>query len=229
MAGTIQRKWIAVNSYAVPGHIMRPVSNPVEILERAEADLASLAAQAAARQAYGEAARLLKLAEGVARLRHDPNGTGADPPRMNGLPAASRLRTREIKSGAKRAGRTSHGVPKADSYPMFRRDGEEIVKVGRSKAAGQTYEHRSPLAVLRRLCEAALEHADFRHQFSTEELFPLRDRDGRELPSYQGYLCLAWLRRTGLIRADGRAKYVIPSAATLLQAVDDALAKVPAC
>ncbi len=49
-----------------------------------------------------------------------------------------------------------------------------------------------------------------------EENLPLKDpADGTEIPTYQVYLCLAWLRQAKLVEQHGRQGYSLPSSAHL--------------
>ena len=44
--------------------------------------------------------------------------------------------------------------------------------------------------------------------FTTEDLLPLHDTaDGTDVPSYQVYVCLAWLRHEKLVHQEGRQGY----------------------
>ena len=54
---------------------------------------------------------------------------------------------------------------------------------------------------------------------------PLHDQSGAELPSYQAYLCLAWLVAAGLLERHGRQGYTIPNAQDLDRDLDAAWAK----
>jgi hypothetical protein len=42
---------------------------------------------------------------------------------------------------------------------------------------------------------------------TSDEIFPIKLDDGSEVPSYQAYLCLAWLRHAGLAEQIGRQGY----------------------
>ena len=45
--------------------------------------------------------------------------------------------------------------------------------------------------------------------FVMEDLLPVHDNAGEEIPSYQIYLALAWLRHTGAVEKKGRDGYVL--------------------
>ena len=44
--------------------------------------------------------------------------------------------------------------------------------------------------------------------FVVDDLLPVHDAAGEELPSYQVYLALAWLRQAGIVEKKGRDGYV---------------------
>lgn len=109
----------------------------------------------------------------------------------------------------------------------MRGEGETLVKVGWSKSAGATYEHRCPRAVLDRLVGRVGEVGRGGRRFTSEELLPLSDvRGGGEWPSDQVYLCLAWLGSAGLLRRHGRQGYTV-AVADLGAAVGERWAALP--
>src|SRR5262249_8469960 len=105
---------------------------------------------------------------------------------------------------------------KKTEYPKFFREGEALVKLGWSKREGKPYEHKAPRKVLRALVQALAGTCLGEGLFDTERLFPLKDPDDRsEVPTYQAYLALAWLRRTGLVVQHGRRGYSLPEGTDL--------------
>jgi hypothetical protein len=59
-----------------------------------------------------------------------------------------------------------------------------------------------------------------------DKLLPIKDGDGGEVPGYQAYLCLAWLRATGLVQQHGRQGYTISKKTDLAAAVEGAWEKL---
>jgi hypothetical protein len=115
------------------------------------------------------------------------------------------------------------GSPGSDkAYPRFLRDGDKLVKIGWSRSAGERYEHRAGKAVLHLVANAVLAAADGGQRFETGALGKLRlGRNQAPIPSYQLYLCLAWLRACGLIKQTGRSSYRITSKAHFLEQVEE--------
>lgn len=101
-----------------------------------------------------------------------------------------------------------HREARRGRYPRFFREGDHIVKVGWSKRGKAEYEHKAPH-------EAVAIFVDRLHQagrrFTMDNLLPIRLRDGRDVPAYQAYLSLAWLRACGLVEQHGRKGYSVPS------------------
>lgn len=94
------------------------------------------------------------------------------------------------------------------AYPRFARTQNELVKIGWSKKERKEYIHRAPWGVVELLCQRLIKWGN--KEFTTEDILPLLWEDDVEVPSYQSYLCLAWLRDKGLIHREGRQGYVIP-------------------
>ena len=83
-----------------------------------------------------------------------------------------------------------------------------MVKIGWSKREKAPYEHKAPKRALELLLDALLRLGQQGQRFTTDEILPLQDpEDGTELPSYQVYLCLAWMRFVQLVDQHGRQGY----------------------
>jgi hypothetical protein len=119
-------------------------------------------------------------------------------------------RRKGMSKGAKRTG------SRVSEYPKFLRDGENLVKIGWSKKDKSPYEHRAPKRVVDLLVETLVRAGRDGRRFTTDDILPLHDPDeGAEIPSYQGYLCLAWLRREKKIEQHGRKGYSLLNAERL--------------
>ena len=112
-----------------------------------------------------------------------------------------------------RVSRSSHSKRKsrkASKYPVFSKRGDDLIKTGWSKKEKSTYDHKANKSVVSLLVGKIFEVAGTTGVFTTDKLFPLSE-SGEEVPAYQGYICLAWLKDTGIVTADGRSGYrVIP-------------------
>jgi len=115
----------------------------------------------------------------------------------------------------------------ANPYPRFLRDAESLIKVAWSKSARREYEHKAPRNVLTLLARTLSNCAEAQGLFTMDAKLPLKTDDGNELPTYQVYVALAWMRETGLVRQHGRRGYSIDPGCNLQIAVVDAWNKLP--
>lgn len=190
-----------------------------EAVRRAESEVRDLLEMAAADGDYDTVKDLADLAQALRRLAK----------------ASTPLPNRVTPLGARRDGRGSKssrsGRKKLDGqrnsradtgYPHFRVDGDQLVKTGWSKSANAEYEHRATREVVDLLADALQRAGQGRRRFTMEEILPLMGRDGTsEIPSYQAYLVLAWLRRAGLVQQHGRQGYSIPSPNSLATRISE--------
>ena len=93
-------------------------------------------------------------------------------------------------------------------YPKFRRDGDNLIKIGWSKSRKSEYEHRAPRRVAAAVLQAASTMNAKAPVFTVNDLLRLADStDHAEIPGYQVYLAMAWLRKEGIVRQHGREGY----------------------
>lgn len=166
------------------------------LLRQTEGELRVLVGAAAERGDYEGIATITALAKAVRDLA---NGRAK--------PAE-----RSTTAGLSRTGRgRGTASPKAKrkarkkDYPRFRIEDDHLIKVAWSKSQGGEYEHRAPLSVLTQLVDTLLSGTG--ELFTMDAVLPLSDDGGSEIPSYQAYLCLAWLKMEGLVFQEGRKGY----------------------
>ena len=132
----------------------------------------------------------------VARLGDDEESSNAAKMYSAAMPAAA-----------------THEAPKGKlekvRYPYFRREGDKLVKVGWSKQDRREYEHRSEWDRVEAVCSAFAAIGAHGNTFSMDEILPVSVPDGDEVPSYQAYLVLAWLRAADLVDRIGNEGYRI--------------------
>jgi hypothetical protein len=151
--------------------------------------------------------------------------SGAAPSSMAGNGAAGaagsrRLLEKQRKKGA--VGASSRRTSTASAYPQFHRDDNHLIKIGWSKKEKRQYEHKAPKTVLDLLVASLLAVSRDGYRFTTEDVLPLRDAgEDTDVPSYQAYLCLAWLRSVGLVEQHGRQGYSLPQPVQLGILVED--------
>jgi hypothetical protein len=142
-----------------------------------------------------------------------PSGNGVHQT-VDTEPIAVQTRSpRKVK--ASRSKKPKRAKAAKGGYPHFVRDGESLVKIGWSKSEGRPYEHKAPHGVLRALVQALVRDGADGKRFTVEPLLPLTDAAGLDIPDYQAYLALAWLRSIGLVLQHGRQGYSLPENSNL--------------
>lgn len=118
--------------------------------------------------------------------------------------------TQEPKKPAaepKRKKRRKRRSRKKAGYPRFYLQGDDLVKVGYSRKKGE-YRHRVPKESVDLVVAAIDAVGKDETLFTAEDFMPVEDKEhGVDVPSYQAYQCLAWLRTEGLVEAQGRQGY----------------------
>ncbi|MEO8649616.1 MAG: hypothetical protein ABI539_10665 [Acidobacteriota bacterium] len=175
------------------------------VLADAEKSIRDLMQRELGVRRYSELGELALIADALARLaREVPQSTPATessasgPPPTSHKPAASRVRP---KASIKRS-------PAKRDYPRFERENDRLIKVGWSKKSREEYEHRAPRSAVLAFAEYLGTATAKGKTFVMEDLFPVYDAMGEELPGYQVYLALAWLRQFGAVEKKGREGYV---------------------
>jgi hypothetical protein len=177
------------------------------VLRHAESELRDLLGEAGRAGAYDEVALLSDAARALAMLGQ--RITAVTPQQAPALTAdGSEGHVVALRPVADMAGpNKSNG--RAIGGAQFGRDERCVIKVAWSKTKGADYEHRAPIEVGRLLIKAILRHGGARRLVSSDKFLPLVNSDKTEIPSYQSYLCLAWLVHEGLIGKSGRRGYTI--------------------
>jgi hypothetical protein len=183
------------------------------VLRRAESEIAKLATEAAADRDYDNAERLLGVARQLAATVQKLSGVEPHAPvSSNGASSVSHVRgSRVVDDGDER-----------DDEPQFERDGDDLIKRGKSKSDARAYEHKAPRSVIEILLQAIRDSANKKGEFRTSRIFPLQDSNGRDVPVYQGYLTLRWLRQIGLVERVARQRYKLDPARDAVSCVDAA-------
>lgn len=108
----------------------------------------------------------------------------------------------------------SRPVPKCRSrgkqqpYPRFRRDGSYLVKTGWSKKSREEYEHRAPVDAVFTIASRLDDMTASGGAVAADDVAGALSQDGAtEVPSYQLYLVLAWMRAEQLLNRIGRTGY----------------------
>jgi hypothetical protein len=185
---------------------MSSVATARQILERTEAELRALIEHALAEGRYHDVAEIARIADNVARL-----AGGAYKPTAGDEKKVDTPRTVVSRPAVahERRSRSSR------AFPRFEREGDKLVKIAWSKKDRAEYEHKAPRQVIDVLIEAIRARRGEGAKFEAPDVLPLTDpKTHREIPSYQSYLALAWLRHEGVVAKYGRDGYVLKPTAT---------------
>lgn len=199
-----------------------------DLLCRTESKLAEFASEASTNRDYETAARILATAQAIKRLAEQYGPVlGQVRSTVNGTPAA-KVTTTDKPPASGLTARTKRRKSRLGEYPRFFKSGDRLVKVGWSKKDKAEYEHKCPRNVLSCLVSSFLSIRGNDKRFSMDEVLPLTDpTDGSELPTYQIYVALAWLKTLGLIEQHGRQGYSVRKGVNLSTKVEDAWNALP--
>jgi hypothetical protein len=192
-----------------------------EFLQKTETRLRDLVAKAAAEGDYASVMQITSWAKALRELLEKKDGANA-----NGVDITFRNGHSTAAAEAKRA-RPSSGKQERRDYPRFFRRGEDLVRVAWSRRAKSEYQHKTSENILKVVAENIASVGREGRVFSTEEILPVRDRDGSEVPAYQTYVCIALLKMTGVLDQHGRQGYSIVPADDFIEVVDGIWRKLP--
>lgn len=197
---------------------MNSIERATQSLRASEASLRELVAEAAKTGDYETVRRLTDCAEALAAMAS--NLAAPAPATRAGCPEPA-------DCAAALAGR-ARSRRKATEYPKFFRRGDDLLKVGWSKREKKEYQHKAPRKAVSLVAAAIAKAANGKRLVTTDDFMPLADpADRSEVPDYQAYVCLAWLRKEGLVKQQGRQGYKVPEPATLQAVVDSKWALLP--
>lgn len=202
---------------------MDTIQSARRVLADAESRLRQMMEEALREQRYEHVAKIAGLAQGVSRILQSQVAQNSR--ELNTLTEPNGLLAGVPSPPTKKPTRTKS---RTASFPKFERDGERLVKIGWSKKNKSSYEHRATkdgvYAFVHHLVGSVTEDK----VFLVEDLLPVPDgADGGELPAYQVYLILAWLRQSGAVEKKGRDGYVFRRADLHDDAVEELWAKLP--
>lgn len=192
---------------------MNHLQDAHKILEDTELSLRGLIERALSAQHYADVAVIARIADAVAHLRRGEKESSAT------TPAASVGISNRDESAAEGAARTptkpgrGRRASKAAEFPRFERDGDKLVKIGWSKRDERVYEHRAPREIVFLVTTAISTKGRPKAIFTMDQVLPVNDNAGNEVPSYQAYLALAWLRSIGVVQRRGKDGYALTNGA----------------
>jgi hypothetical protein len=213
---------------------MDTAKRALEIVRDAEQRLRELVVEAAAKGDYASVIWLTDLAKTLGRLSNSqgcgsPSPLAKSPEELAGTESEpARLRGRTTPALRRDSSPGPRKRKPKGAYPRFYRRDDSLIKIAWSKRERNEYQHKGPWRVVELLAAAIAEKGANGRLFTAEDILPLGDRsDGSEVPSYQAYLALAWMRSEGLVVQHGRRGYTVPRAGKLPAAVNARFAALP--
>lgn len=187
-----------------------------KVLADAERELRSLIEKGLRDQRYADVAHVAGVADGLAKLIQSnqlscneaasavSNVAHMSSSKVSASPKSAPAAAALPNAPAKKVRTTS-----AATYPRFERDQDRLVKVGWSKKNREEYEHRAPHDSVIAFVRHLRKNVSDGELFDIDGLLPVYDSSGSEIPAYQLYMTLAWLRELGVLHRRGRDGYVV--------------------
>ncbi len=190
---------------------MDTIQKAYTLLRTTESNLRGLIETAVIERRYTDLAQLAEIAEllgkAISRSSSDPGH--AHSKKLPNISVESPTQAMQISLQGASISKLLAKSPirqKTDEFPKFEIERDRLVKIGWSKKDRAVYEHRAERDVARAvsLYLAAVPNKD---GFKMDNMLPIELADGSEVPSYQAYLVLAWLRHIGLVEKQGKDGY----------------------
>lgn len=178
---------------------MKKMEKAIRVLQAAESEIKALITVAAAESDYGSVARLAEVAEVVRGAITKFNNGNKSGETDHSVIGTEQILWRPPDIGS--AGESDRG----NEYPKFETQEERLIKIGWSKRDGSEYEHKAEKDIVSAVTLYLAEIPKGRI-FRMDERLPV-EVDGTEVPLYQAYLVLAWLRNLGLVSKQGKDGY----------------------
>lgn len=175
---------------------MDTIQRAKQILAESEMSLRRLIEEALRAQQYSIVAELAVLAEGVAKLLTGHNL--APRPQSNSVSA---IETRKLAKTA---------TLRKRQFPYFEKEADRLIKVGWSKKNKAEYEHRATKETVVTVVRHLLACVADGKTFQADDVLPVPDiPNNGEIPSYQFYLTLAWLRSMDVLAKQSSDGYIL--------------------
>lgn len=188
------------------------------ILKEAEEKVRALLNEEAADGNYEAVAILAQLAQNLVNLEQSWSETldssnlptrsvtdlSVEASRDNAFPNGSAVSRNTKQKSRKRKSEKD--------FPQFVREDNSLVKLGWSKKNNSLYEHRAPKQTVFSVSRMLQERVGNETTFSMQDILPISSFEEEEIPSYQAYLTVAWLKDMGVLERSGRSDHKLISA-----------------
>jgi hypothetical protein len=183
-------------------------------IQQIEAEARRLIAEAASSGRFDEVEDLTPLAKEISELAIRWNGR-----RVNGASLTPPVRPSASTDSTKAA---PPARTRKDAYPKFVRERDDMVKIGWSTRERAPYEHRVPKRTLDAVAKVIGKKAQTGRRFTIDELIKSLPAADLEIPIYQVYAVVLWLKHNGMLSQHGRQGYTAVRAHTLSDSIESA-------
>lgn len=176
------------------------VARAYHVVRAAHGEIQKLITESVAAQNYEDVALLASIARSLL------NTTGPTADAQVPTPEAERSTFEGSPSSSPSApiAATIKTLSPTSGFPRFEREGNRLVKIGWSKKDKATYEHKTPVSAVMAVSDAM---AAKNGKFEMDQVLPVKDAEQSDVPSYQAYIVLAWLRHEGVVQRNGNDGY----------------------
>jgi len=201
---------------------MTAITEATAAMREAEDRLRELVSKAAKEGDYSSVVQVAAWAQGINDLLDTKPTVTANA--SHAIAAVPKIKKRR---------RTNHAVRllsrpvDENNYPRFFRDASQLIRIAWSRRERKEYLHKAPVKVFKAFTGVVADAGKEGRIFSTDDLLPITDDDGRSVPNYQAYVILALLKHTGLIEQHGRQGYSIPKCDQFRATVESVWNKLP--
>ena len=117
---------------------------------------------------------------------------------------------------------------KADC-PQFLREKAELVKLGWSAIKEGTYEHRVHEEIVHTISAIVASKGKAGHRFTMNEILESlsAEKNSKQIPSYQVYAVVLWLKWAGMVLQHGRQGYTVIRPQTFASSLETAWQSLP--
>lgn len=184
---------------------MEPPARALEVLTEAESQMRRLIEESVRVGQYHDVVVMARIADRLSALRAGDTEAGSRTEADDTAPATPgtdvpRSHPRKAVPAGRRKG-----------YPRFSITGDEVSKISWSKKLKGEYEHRASRQSVEAVLKVIAEASQQRDVVAVADLLPLRSgRGAGEVPMYQVYVALGWLKSIGVVRQHGRQGYSVP-------------------
>jgi hypothetical protein len=126
------------------------------------------------------------------------------------------------------APRAAAKLRKSD-YPQFLREKHDLVKLGWSPREKGPYEHRVPKAGVDAVASAVASKGKAGHRFTMDEILKglASGKRDEQVPSYQAYAVVSWLKWAGMVLQHGRQGYTVVRPQTFASSIETVWQSLP--